>query len=205
MQGHRRRLPARTRRATWRSRSEVHEEGRLRERQVRAATTTLLMVGDNAAAGAKTGEVVQSRAREARLQGQPTPGAARRRCTRSSARRRRRRSRSARTSAGCKDFSDPPVDARPDVQRRRTSCPRTTRTGRSSTTRAINAAMRRGDAGHRRGGAREGLGATSTRWSRAGARRRPVDLGQPGQRQVRRRQRRRSTTWNAAWDLRSRR
>ena len=100
-----------------------------------------------------------------------------------------RRSRSARTSAGCKDFADGQTMPRPDVQRQEHPRRRATPTGPSSTCPAINKAMDKAELAPAKE-QRARPGARSTSRSPRGAAR-PVDLGQAAADPVRQRQRRR--------------
>ena len=145
-----------TRRPTWPWPPGV-QEGGLRLRQVRRQQGVPDGRGQRRARGRRR---PRSRSSSSRTSASRSACARSRtmRCTRSSATCRRPRSRSARTSAGCKDFADPQTILDPTFNGDEHHPGRTTRTGRSSTYPEINKAMDEAALLDRPGRARQGMG-----------------------------------------------
>ncbi len=151
-------------------------------------TEEILMVGSNAGVAAKTAEVVKENLEKHGLQGPDAPRAAADDVHEATATRRRRRSRSARTSAGCKDFADGQTMLSPTFAGKNIL-----EQGNSNWPRARRAGDQRGDRQGRAAARRRSVAAA---WAAIDkmvveqAPADPVDLGQDPADPVRQRQRR---------------
>ena len=155
----------------------VHEEGRLLERQVRGQLRRSRMVSDNSPPGSDTAQVVKAQLTQLGFNVSLQPVDARRHVHEVLLGRSDERPNVCPNVGWVQGLQRRPGDDRPDVQRRRRSCPTNNSNWPQLNDPAINDALEQGEADHRPDAARPDVRQDRRRDHGAGAGD-PVDLGQ---------------------------